>query len=196
MTDISNLYDRYAAEFDRLRSRALFEERYLRCLVEGLDARAGILDLGCGTGEPIARYFANRGFAITGVDSAPAMIALCRHRFPGHTWVEADMRSLDLGRRFEAIIAWDSFFHLPHDEQRLMFAVFSGHVATGGRLLFTSGPDYGEAIGEFFGHPLYHASLSPQEYEALLADAGFSVTLHRVEDPDCGGHTVWLAFKQ
>jgi hypothetical protein len=63
-------------------------------------------------------------------------------------WVEADMRRLVLPFRFDAIVAWDSFFHLTGDEQRGMFPMFRKHIATGGLLRFTSGPRDGEAIGE------------------------------------------------
>jgi hypothetical protein len=60
-------------------------------------------------------------------------------------------------------------------------------------LLFTSGPAHGEAIGSFGGEALYHASLDEAEYRALLDANGFDVVDHRIEDPECGGHTVWLA---
>jgi hypothetical protein len=33
------------------------------------------------------------------------------------------------------------------------------------------------------------------EYSRLLKEHGFAVSLHRVADPDCGGHTVWLAHR-
>ena len=59
--------------------------------------------------------------------------------------------------------------------------------------MFTSGPAHGEAIGSYKGEPLYHASLDAAEYRALLNANGFEVVAHVVEDPDCGGHTVWLA---
>jgi hypothetical protein len=49
------------------------------------------------------------------------------------------------------------------------------------------------ATGE--GEPLYHASLDAAEYRRLLAEQGFVVQDHVVEDPDCGGHTVWLAAR-
>ncbi|MFY9658132.1 MAG: hypothetical protein WAK01_16395 [Methylocystis sp.] len=39
----------------------------------------------------------------------------------------------------------------------------------GERMMFTSGPAHGEAVGELYGEPLYHASLNPTEYRALLA---------------------------
>jgi hypothetical protein len=49
------------------------------------------------------------------------------------------------------------------------------------------------AIGEFEGEPLYHASLDPSDYRALLADGGFDVVAFEPHDPTCGGHMIWLA---
>jgi len=105
------------------------------------------------------------------------------------------MRGLFLGRTFGAILAWDSFFHLNQADQRAMFPVFAAQAAPDGLLLFTTGPRYGEAVGVMDGVSFDHFSLDPQEYRALLALHGFRVLRHVVEDPDCGGHTVWLAAK-
>jgi SAM-dependent methyltransferase len=191
--DIPALYDAAARQYDRDRSRAFFERPYLERVVADLAPEAEVLDLGCGSGEPIARFLIEAGCRVTGVDVAPAMLALCRGRFPAATWLEHDMRTLALGRRFAAIIAWNSFFHLPQDDQRRMFAVFERHAAPGAALLFTSGTGEGVTIGTLYGRPLFHASLDTTEYRRLLQTHGFAVSLHRVADPDCGEHTVWLA---
>ena len=103
------------------------------------------------------------------------------------------MRHLALGTTFGGLLAWDSFFHLTPADQREMFAVFKRHAAKGAALMFTSGGSLGESIGSYHGDPLYHGSLSPEEYETLLKSAGFRVVAHVTEDPDCGGHTIWLA---
>ena len=155
--------------------------------------RPAILDIGCGSGEPVASYLAERGCDLTGVDSAPEMIGFCRTLLPGQEWIAADMRALSLGRAFDGIIAWDSFFHLCPDDQRRMFPIFRAHAAPRAALMFTSGPDHGVATGTFEGEPLYHASLSGDEYRALLAGNGFDLVVHVLEDPTCGRHTVWLA---
>jgi cyclopropane fatty-acyl-phospholipid synthase-like methyltransferase len=195
MTDVWRFYQRHAETWDRDRShpKPLMERPYLDSVSSHLQPSASVLDLGCGSGVPIARHFIESGLAVTGVDAAPAMIALCRQRFPHATWIEADMRGLSLGRRFHAIIAWDSFFHLDQDEQRAMFPVFERHIEPGGMLLFTSGPRADIAIGSMYGEDLFHASLAPSEYELLLASAGFRVVRLKPEDPNCGGHTVWIA---
>jgi hypothetical protein len=61
--------------------------------------------------------------------------------------------------------------------------------------MFTSGPQAGVAMGEYHGEPLYHASLDPAEYRALLAGNGFEEIAQVSEDPVCFGRTVWLAQK-
>ena len=169
------------------------EARWLDQLLDLLPPCPVVLDIGCGSGEPIGSYLAEHGCDLTRVDSAPEMIDLCQARLPGHAWRVADMRSLSLGRTFDGIIAWDSFFHLCPDDQRRMFPIFRVHAAPRAALMFTSGPDDSVAMGTFEGEPLYHASLNGAEYRALLAGNGFDVVAHAVEDPNCGRHTIWLA---
>ena len=191
--DVRPLYERHAQRFDAARGRALVERPYLDALMAGAVPGAAVLDLGCGAGEPISGHLIGEGFRVTGIDTAPAMIGICRERFPGHDWRVADMRGLDLGRQFDAVVAWDSFFHLAGPDQRAMFGVFARHLRPGGGLLFTAGPAEGEAIGDMFGDPLFHYSLDPGEYDLLLRRAGFAVEQYREKDVDCGDHTVWLA---
>jgi SAM-dependent methyltransferase len=175
MPDVWKLYEAHARAFDRDRGRSLMESAYLEEIVAAIKPNARVLDLGCGAGDPIARFFIERGFDLTGVDAAPAMIAISKERFPDAKWVVADMRGIVLPLCFDAVIAWDSFFHLNRDEQRAMFAVFAKHVTPGGVLLFTAGPRDGEVSGYLYGNELYHASLAPDEYRTLLAASGFEV---------------------
>ncbi|MDO9382126.1 MAG: class I SAM-dependent methyltransferase [Hyphomicrobiaceae bacterium] len=195
-SNIIDLYQRNAKAWDDCRGRSLFEKSWLDRFGALLPRSASVIDIGCGAGEPITGYLISRGFAVTGVDSAPAMIERCVARFPSAEFYVADMRALALQRRFGGLIAWDSFFHLTADDQRAMFPIFAAHAVEGAALLFTSGPQHGEAIGTFAGEPLYHASLDPTEYRALLDAAGFDVVEAASEDPRCGGHTVWLARKR
>lgn len=190
---VIGLYRRHARAWASDRGNRLVEGAWLDAFRGLVPARTAILDIGCGSGQPIARYLIEQGHTVTGVDSSPEMIAMCRERFPGGTWRVADMRKLSLGESFGGIIAWDSFFHLDHDAQRKMFPIFRKHAVPRSALMFTSGPSHGEAIGELKGGPLYHASLSADEYRSLLDANGFGVAAHIVEDPTCGRRTVWLA---
>src|SRR5690348_13065539 len=143
MTDdadrIVDLYDRNAQLFDRDRSRDLFERPWLDRFTAPLSPHGTVLDIGCGMGEPIARRLVEAGYRVTGVDSSSTMIAMCRARLAGD-WIVADMRTLALERRFDGILAWNSFFHLRREDQRAMFPIFRAHAANAAMLMFTSGP--------------------------------------------------------
>ena len=190
---IVDLYERHAMEFDRDRGRSLQEKEWLARFLMYVRPAGTVLDIGCGMGEPIARHLIEAGFHVVGIDSSPSLIELCRTRFPAGDWAVGDMRQLALGRRFDGLLAWDSFFHLNMANQRAMFPRFAAHALPGAPLMFTSGPVHGEAIGSCFGERLYHASLDPGEYRELLSRNGFSVLMYRADDPACGNHTVWLA---
>lgn len=192
--EVVGLYERHAHAFARDREMGSWPDRiWHRRLAAMLSPGACVLDLGCGPGAPVAQFLAARGLHVTGVDAAPTMIALARERLPACEWIVADMRDLALGRRFDALLAWDSFFHLPRCDQRQMFPIFADHLAPSGLLLFNAGPTDGEAIGSYRGEPLHHASLAAHEYRGLLAEAGFEVIAHAAEDQAAGGRTVWLA---
>lgn len=190
---VVDLYQRHAVAWSRDRGDHLLEKSWLDRLLAILPSDPAVLDIGCGSGVPMARYLIEHRCRLTGVDASSAMIAMCADGFPDHEWRVADMRTLRLDRTFDAIMAWDSFFHLTQADQRRMFPIFARHAAGRAALLFTSGPAAGERVGSYRGEPLYHASLDADEYRRLLRDNGFEVMAHVVEDPACGGHTVWLA---
>lgn len=192
---ILDIYHHSADYFASARGAQLREIPYMEQILTEIQDPRHVLDLGCGTGNPIAKYFQDSGCHVTGVDGASAMIGLFRQTLPGARAIVADMRNLALPQKFNAILAWNSFFHLTRDDQRAMFPVFARHARPGAFLTFTSGPADGIAMGEMQGRPLFHASLAPEEYRRLLAENGFETLSFTPEDPDCYGLSVWMAQK-
>ncbi|MBU6139944.1 MAG: class I SAM-dependent methyltransferase [Proteobacteria bacterium] len=215
-------YNKIAEWFDEARDKNLVEKEYLELILRAASAGSEVLDLGCGAGEPLARFFMERGYLVTGIDGSWKMIELCQKKFspqnfkqsfsqnfsknsaqnpqqnPPANSVEnfagnffvADMRDLNLGKKFAVILAWDSFFHLTRAEQRSMFATFAAHILAGGILAFTSGSSDGEVWSDNNGEMLYHSSLSKEEYRDLLERHGFEVLLCDVSE-----RVVWVAKK-
>jgi len=191
--DVLKIYEREAAAFARTRSTTLFERPVLE---EALAGQSGalVLDLGCGTGQPIARWFTDQGASVTGVDGAPAMIARFSAEIPQAKAICADMTQLALGRCYDVIVAFHSFFHLRPDDQRAMFPIFAAHAAPGARLLLTTGPQAGDGVwGKVGQSDIYHASLDPDEYRDLMGKAGFAPLWFRPNDVALRGASVWLA---
>lgn len=193
---IAELYQRHASAFDAARRGSFPERTWLERFERMLPQGAEILDLGCGGGEPIARFLVDHGHRLTGVDTSATLINLARTRFPRHKWIEADMMRFggDSGA-YDGILAWCSLFHLEVDQQEKLIRRMSIWLRKGGVALFNTGPAHGVAMGEFEGEELYHASLSPAEYRAILAESGLTVVNHVADDANCGGMTVWLVGK-
>jgi len=190
--NVYETYEKIADWMDVHRSRELFEKPYLDQAISYLKPNAKVLDLGCGTGEPIGQYFADLGFQVTGVDACARMLEIAKSRCPKIKFILADMRS-SIEEKFDCTIAWHSFFHLPLSDQRAIFKNFTHSLNANGVLLFTTGPDAGEVWSENGGENLYHASLSSDEYNQLLEKHGFKVIVHKIADPNCGEATIWLA---
>jgi len=66
-------YERHATAWDCDRQNSAWNDKVWHDLfIDRLAAGAKVLDLGCGSGQPVARHMAERGLLVTGVDSSPA----------------------------------------------------------------------------------------------------------------------------
>jgi 2-polyprenyl-3-methyl-5-hydroxy-6-metoxy-1,4-benzoquinol methylase len=190
--NVYKVYNKIGNWFAENRYAGLQEKAYLDDLLNHIPPHASVLDLGCGNGKPILEYLIKQGVNVLGIDASEQMLEIAKVNFPTTRFMLKDMRKLDLDEKFDAIIAWHSFFHLPADDQPNMFSVFKDHLNPNGILLFTSGVERGEAWGIVGGENLFHASLDTAEYQALLQSNQFEVLTHKINDPDCGGANVWM----
>lgn len=71
-------YTRVAAQFDAQRSREIFEKPWLDDLLRGIPDGGRIMDVGCGSGAPIAEYLIAKSMLVTGFDAAAPMLNIAR----------------------------------------------------------------------------------------------------------------------
>jgi SAM-dependent methyltransferase len=137
----------YAALYDLLYAEKDYEAE-CRLLDEIFSSWQGgvrsVLDLGCGTGGHAVRLAA-KGYAVTGVDRSEAMLSAARRRGwePGVArerprFVRADLRALDLGESFDAVIAMFAALGYQASEADLAGALRSArsHLRDGGAFVF------------------------------------------------------------
>ncbi len=170
-------YDAIASDWLQARQvTSTWEQRYLNALTIDLKAGDIILDLGCGTGQPMTAWFIDQGLHVTGIDQSTEMLALARQTFPQARWLHQSLLELELAENFNAIVLWDALFHLPRSAHRLLLARVFDHLLPGGRLMLTSG---GSADASFtdtmFEHRFFYDSLPPDTLQLLLQEIGFHI---------------------
>ncbi|MES2439382.1 MAG: class I SAM-dependent methyltransferase [Verrucomicrobiota bacterium] len=200
---ITTPYDFIAGQFHALRSGFRPKETgYLSLLLDPLKPGASVLDLGCGTGQPIATHIASLGHRVTGVDGSAAMLDIARERLPAHRWIHALMQDVEFDEAFDAVVCWDSLFHLPRRFYAPVIGKIHRWLAPGGRLMVSSGGLVDDTPDGFtdtmFDHEFYYDSLSPVEMTAALEHAGFRIVLAEMCDlPDGGrGRGKWATVAE
>ena len=119
---------------------------------------------------------------MTGIDVAEGMLAYAKElALPGATFLHADVQTWQTSQTYDAIIAFDSLFHLPMASQIPVLTKLCQWLNPGGILLFTHGKKTGEITGAIFGTLFSYSSLDQNDYQNLLRSKGLS--LLRVEAP-------------
>jgi len=108
----------------------------------GFVGSRSILDLGCGTGAHALRL-AQRGHRVVGIDRSAAMLTqACAKAVAAGAFSldfqQADIRHLNLGRRFDAVLMMFTVLGYQRDEAELMAALAAArrHLGPRGVLLF------------------------------------------------------------
>jgi 2-polyprenyl-3-methyl-5-hydroxy-6-metoxy-1,4-benzoquinol methylase len=181
-------YDKIAEEFARLRTTLFpLEKQYLELLLKSVPAGGSILDLGCGTGTPIATHLNSLGYKITGVDASARMLDLAKKSMPNQKWIHSTIEEVDLHEKFAAVICWDSIFHLPREMHSTIFQKINQNLLVGGRLMVSSGGDVGKEgfTDKMFGEEFYYDSLPQTELFEVLNGLGFKIISSELFDlPD------------
>lgn len=170
-------YDAIAEQWDLQRTRlSPLEAEVLETVAGSVAAGSTILDLGCGTGRPIASFFAAAGHRIIGVDQSAGMLAFAKQRLPAHQWVLGNIEDFVATEPVAAIIAWDSLFHIPRDRHAAIFRRARAALVADGRFALTVGGSAHPAFTDtMFGQPFFYDSFPPDQVVAMLEAAGFRV---------------------
>ena len=170
MTDRSNGYDAVADRFVAIRSDIGVE--VVRDWARTLPAGAAVVDIGCGTGWPVATTLADAGCVVAGIDASPTLLAAFRRALPGaNTACEAAEDCDFFGRRFDGAVAIGLLFLLSEAAQAALIARVGRSLHPGGRFLFTA-PRHAVTWHDTLTGRVSR-SLGEGGYRPLLADAGF-----------------------
>jgi ubiquinone/menaquinone biosynthesis C-methylase UbiE len=176
-------YNRIAPHFAVFRSQ-FSNEQELEFLCSLLPKKAKILDVGCGNGIPVARYFIRKGYTVVGVDISEEMLEIAKQNVPEAEFYRYDMNDLDFeDETFDAISALYSIFHVPKEKHFSILQNFYRMLKPGGILFFCVGTNEGDDLSTFLGDiDMFWSNYAPEKTKQLVKDAGFELLFGEVLD--------------
>ena len=172
-------YDRIAERWDEARVTLREREReLLEMLLSDLPVPSAVLDVGCGTGRPIAELALAMGHRVTGIDQSAGQLRIARQRFPQATWIHARIEDRPFDGGYDAVICWDSLFHVAREHHRDVLAAIHACLAPGGRLVVTVGGAAHPAFTDtMFGERFFYDSFPPEQVLAMMSEIGYEVAV-------------------
>lgn len=177
--DASNRWEAVADAFMAVRRPIGVD--VVRAWAAELASGAAILDVGAGSGAPLAEALVADGFQVFAVEPSPTLAAAFRARLPtARVACEAAEASRFFDRTFDAAIAIGLLFLLPTETQRVVISRISAVLRPGGSFLFSAPAEPCAWTDSLTGRA--SVSLGMDVYAAILAENGLSVIGHTVDD--------------
>jgi len=190
-TDSTHGYEAVAAGFIDYRATSTVGVATVRTWAQSLPRGAAVLDLGCGSGQPISQVLVDAGCTLHGVDASPSLLTAFRACFP-HVPAECNAveRSEFFARSFDGVLAWGLLFLLPPETQALVVRKVARALNAGGQFLFTAPVQACTWSDAMTGQT--SVSLGTDAYRRTLAAAGLTVV---DTFTDGGANHYYLAAK-
>lgn len=179
-----DLFDSLGKDYETAFAGFTIQREEAEWLANELPVNARVLDVGCGTGRPVAEVLVAAGHRVSGYDVSPIMIEIARTQIPGATFDVADFRALDQpAGSWDAVVVCYSLLQLTRAEIDAALAKFADWLAPGGIFLMVTLPIDVEGFdSEFMGKPMTISSYSAESYRERLTRLGLEVARERFAD--------------
>ncbi|MGV8929546.1 MAG: class I SAM-dependent methyltransferase [Brevundimonas sp.] len=188
-TDQSRGWDAIAQEF--IAARSDVGTGIIRQWAGWLPAGGAVVDVGCGTGAPVAATLMAEGLTVFGIDASAALVAEFRRRFPlALVACEPAETSGLFHRTFDGAVAIGLLFLLPAADQQRVIGRVARALEPGGRFLFSAPRQACEWKDSLTGRP--SLSLGAAAYRRALEQVGMRLTAQEVDE---GGNHYFDAVR-
>ncbi|MFH8838356.1 class I SAM-dependent methyltransferase [Streptomyces sp. NPDC017868] len=185
----AELFDGLGIAYERAFVRLPAQLEAVEWLTARLGAGARVLDVGSGTGRPVADLLVRAGCEVTGIDVSGEMVALASAQVPGARFERCDVRAFDAPEgSFDAVCAFFPLMMMSRAEAAAALKRMAGWLAPGGFLVTATVPaDVEDVEIVWMERTVRVSSFSAEEYLRLQReDCGLDVLHHALSvfDPD------------
>jgi len=147
-----------------------------------LPVKGRVLDLGCGTGLPYARYLVEKGFDVLGVDLSEEMVKVASKNVPEASFVQLSMNEMTYRDEFDGVVSSFSMLLLPpclfrETASRIYSALVEGgyfYLSLNEPASLSGDPD-SEVFVNIMGQDMYSRAYTAEEIESYFQPLGFSL---------------------
>jgi SAM-dependent methyltransferase len=185
-------YNQVAGAYARLEGDTVWPRTdWLERLLIQLPRGSTVLDLGCGSGDPVALRIAQEHYVI-GVDISEAQIDLARRNVPAGQFLQGDLAAVDFPpASLEAVVSFYTLEHLPRAEHAAILQRIAGWLRPGGLLLLSlEAGDYDDELGTWLGVPMFLSCFDPDTTRSLVEAAGLTIVETAIEAQLEQGHPI------
>lgn len=188
-------YDAVSVRYDEWSDGETKYSAWLAEIGERIPEGASVLDLGCGSGLPVARDLTIAGCHVIGVDISEVQIQRAQELVPGAEFLQADISSVDFEpESFDAVVSFFALIHLPLGDQLPLLRRIAGWLRPGGLFVATTGYWAWTGYEENWldgGAPMWWSIADVATYRSWMAQAGLVIEREEFVPEDDGGHALF-----
>jgi cyclopropane fatty-acyl-phospholipid synthase-like methyltransferase len=189
-------YDAACARYDQEFHGATKYQAWLGQLREAIPAGGTVLDLGCGSGLPVALNLTEAGFDVTGVDISDVQISRARELVPQATFIRADVTAVEFSpESFDAVVSFYALIHIPVQEQLQLLTKVAAWLRPSGSFVATTGQGAWTGVEENWlgsGAAMWWSHADADTYRTWISDCGLTIEREEfVPEGDVGHAFFW-----
>ncbi|WP_327721754.1 class I SAM-dependent methyltransferase [Streptomyces sp. NBC_00490] len=191
-------YDAVSLRYDEVYGAETKYQSLLGDLCRRVPAGGTVLDVGCGSGEPVARTLAAAGYRITGIDISEVQVRRARERVPHADFIPDATAACFDDASFDAVVCLFALIHIPQAEQPPLLRKICGWLRPGGCFVATTGHSEWTATEEDWlggGAPMWWSHADAATNRQWIEQAGLTVEREEFVPEGAGGHALFWASR-
>ncbi len=190
-------YDAVSVSYDREYGGATKYQDWLSQLRAAIPAGGAVLDLGCGSGLPVALNLSGAGFAVTGVDISEVQVTRARELVPQAEFIRADVSTVEFPpESFDAVVTFYALIHIPVQEHLPLLREAAAWLRPGGLFVATTGYEAWTGLEENWldqGAAMWWSHADAATYRSWITDCGLSIEREEFVPEGGSGHAFFWA---
>ncbi|MFI0367866.1 class I SAM-dependent methyltransferase [Actinomadura sp. 1N219] len=192
-------YDAVSLHYDEAYGAETKYRPWISELNRRIPAGGTVLDLGCGSGVPVARALAAAGHRVTGIDISDVQIRRARRLVPRADFLRADITDVTYEpATFDAIVSFYALIHLPVAEQPPLLDRIAAWLRPGGLFVATTGHSAWTGVDDDWlgaGTSMWWSHADAATNREWITRSGLTIEREEFVPEGDTGHTLFWATR-